>query len=80
MLKHLTSKDITTSIRNKARGEDRDSYSYSSNDNFIKYHIELNAYSIINYSNYDKTIKENINSHLNQEANQKRTKTTKRNF
>ena len=58
MLKHLTSKDITTSIRNKARGEDRDSYSYSSNDNFIKYHIELNAYSNINYSNYDEAIKE----------------------
>ena len=42
MLNHLTSKEIITSARSKARDEER-------NDN--KYHAELNAYSNQNSKN-----------------------------
>ena len=38
MLKHLTDKEIITGTRNRRRGEGRGEYSYSLNDNFIKYH------------------------------------------
>ena len=56
MLKHLTSKEMITSTKIKTRGEDRDTYTYSRNYNFIKYHIELNAYSNNKYRNYDQTV------------------------
>ena len=56
MLKHLTNKEMITSTKIKTRGEERDTYVYSKNDNFIKYHIELNAYSNNKYRNYDQTI------------------------
>ena len=58
MLKHLTDKEIITSMRKKNRGEGRDGYSYSLNDNFIKYHIVLNSFSNIHYKSYDETINE----------------------
>ena len=45
---------ISTKI--KTGGEDRDTYTYSTNDNFIEYHIDLNAYANNKYRNYNQTI------------------------
>ena len=56
MLKHLTNKEIVTSTRNKTRDGDRDSYTYSTNDNFLKYHIQLNSHSNAYYKNYDQAV------------------------
>ncbi len=49
MIKHLTTKDIITSKRINTRTEERNQYTYTLDDKFIKYHIELNSYSNRNY-------------------------------
>ena len=67
MIRHLTNGDIITTTRSN-KAADRKTYYYSLNENFIKYHIELNEYSSKYHKNYHERFINKYKLRVKQEA------------
>ena len=68
MIRHLTNGEIVNRARCKRRGAERDTYTYSLNEAFVRYHIEVNEYSNKYHKNYHECFIDKYKLRVRQEA------------